>query len=312
MFQQTDEADSLSNLDGYFICENPSKNLDSFRGALYITEQTCVKVHNLDPTVSYTYGNGEHQNMIFTSVDMDNMLLRGSVIKNSGWAAGMVVFTGVNTKLSLNLCDSTFKFSNVEKKLNRYVYVVFGLWLLMAIFSTIVGGISSYSPFITNLGISQANGVVGVIYDFFTFFILYSFCVPMSLYVGLEFSRWMQAFYMKNDLDFYVEKEGCMRVGTSNLNDELGQIDFILSDKTGTITCNEMVYYGFSIGGNLYTRDLEEIRVEDYLHDKVDREIYATFLRALCIVNTVKPIQDGDDIVYRAESADEVCRLLFR
>lgn len=90
-----------------------------------------------------------------------------------------------------------------------------------------------------------------------------------------------------------------MRVGTSNLNDELGQIDFILSDKTGislslyederlgTITCNEMVYYGFSIGGNLYTRDLEEIRVEDYLHDKVDREIYATFLRALCIVNTV-------------------------
>ena len=133
MFQQTEEADSLSNLDGYFICENPSKNLDSFRGALYITEQTCVKVLHLDPTVSYTYGNGEHQNMIFTSVDMDNMLLRGSVIKNSGWAAGMVVFTGVNTKLSLNLCDSTFKFSNVEKKLNRYVYVIFGLWLLMAI-----------------------------------------------------------------------------------------------------------------------------------------------------------------------------------
>ncbi|KAK8803468.1 hypothetical protein WA158_001162 [Blastocystis sp. Blastoise] len=305
MFQQTDELDSLSNLKGVFLCEQPNKNLNSFTGTLYVDIQTGIKARQLDPTISLTNGEGDYSKYFFSSVDIDAMLLRGSCIKNSGWVAGMAVYTGDVTKLSLNLCESSFKFSKVEKKMNKYVPIVFILWLIMSIVSAIIGYCYSSNPFLLSLGISQSNGISGFLLDFCTFFVLYSFCVPMSLYVGLEFSRWVQAFYMSNDLDMFEEGEGAMRVGTSNLNDELGQIDFILSDKTGTITRNEMVYYGFSVGGLLFTREMKDIDLPIYMHDDLDREIFKKFMRVLCVVNTVKPVQDEDEIIYRAESADE-------
>ena len=67
------------------------------------------------------------------SVDSKNLLLRGSILKNSNWVAGMVVYTGRLTKLSLNMNISKFKFSGIETSLNSFVPKVLFLQLALTL-----------------------------------------------------------------------------------------------------------------------------------------------------------------------------------
>ena len=71
----------------------------------------------------------------------------------------------------------------------------------------------------------------------------------------------------------YVEGEGGMHVSTSTLNEELGNVDFILSDKTGTLTKNNMICYGFSMGGYRYLANSIPSKTESKETDHLNRPI---------------------------------------
>jgi phospholipid-translocating ATPase len=82
--------------------------------------------------------------------------------------------------------------------------------------------------------------------------------VPISLYVSIEFVRLLQAFFI------YADDDICYRNGDTkrrtvarswNLADDLGQIEYIFSDKTGTLTQNAMLFRQCSVGGKMYTGD---------------------------------------------------------
>ena len=86
-----------------------------------------------------------------------------------------------------------------------------------------------------------------------------TFC-PVSLYVSLTFARFGQSYFMQNDLEMYYEKTDTpMKVRTATLNEELGQISHIFSDKTGTLTCNIMDFRKASINGISYGVGITEI-----------------------------------------------------
>lgn len=172
--------------------------------------------------------------------------------------------------------------------------------------------------------------------DILTFIILYNNLIPISLIVTMEVVKFQQAQLINSDLDMYYAKTDTPALcRTSSLVEELGQIEYVFSDKTGTLTCNEMEFQCCSIAGVAYAAEVDEARREegegrdvwrtfDEMRTLLDagnpfvdssgptsvgspkeREIIREFLTLLAVCHTVIPdIKDGK-MVYQASSPDE-------
>ena len=75
--------------------------------------------------------------------------------------------------------------------------------------------------------------------------------MPISMLMTLELIRFFQAFLIMNDESLRTEEISC-EVQTSNLNEELGMIQYVFSDKTGTLTCNSMVFKKLYAAGQVF------------------------------------------------------------
>jgi phospholipid-transporting ATPase len=87
--------------------------------------------------------------------------------------------------------------------------------------------------------------------------------IPISLIVSLEFVRIFQSFFLNRDEDM-INADFKVRQNTFTINEELGQIEFIFTDKTGTLTANDMQYKYCIIGNQMYDKDLGTIQKEPW------------------------------------------------
>jgi phospholipid-transporting ATPase len=160
-----------------------------------------------------------------------------------------------------------------------------------------------------------------------TFIILFNNLIPLSLIVTMEFVKYGVAFTIDNDLDMYcVENDTAAAARTSSLVEELGQVDYIFSDKTGTLTRNIMEFKMATIGGVPYAETVPEDKrlvvkdngeIEGYydvnilLQHRANHEnaqIIDEFLTLLAVCHTVIPEHDEErpgNIIYQASSPDE-------
>ena len=316
----------LAHLQGKVECEKPNASLYTFTGNL-ITQGSKIPV------------------------DPSNVLLRGCVLKNTRWVCGVAVFTGKDSKVMMNSTDPPSKRSTLERSMDKLIMFMFGMMAIICL----VGAIGLPLTMDTNhwyLRLDAADyifdpegkPVVGAL-NFLTLLTLFSTLIPISLYVTVEVIKFVTAGQLINkDLGMYhAQSDTPALARTSNLNEELGQIQYIFSDKTGTLTCNLMEFMKCSIAGVTYGQGVTEIQraaakrlgqkvteVRMSSEGKMAREKFfnfddgrllngnwrkeaaadqiADFFRCLAVCQTVMPEGGSDDpalMQYQASSPDE-------
>ena len=229
----------------FFIeSEGPHSNLYSYNAAIR-WEQHDAK----DPSKApYTMAE---------PITINNLLLRGCQLRNTEWVLGVVMFTGEETKIMINQGITPSKRAKITKDLNWNVVYNFIILFGMCLVSGIVLGVFWAKPdtshkffeFGSYGGKPATDGVIA----FWAGVILFQNLVPISLYITLEIIRTAQAFFIYSDVLMYYETLDYPCTPKSwNISDDVGQIEYIFSDKTGTLTQNVMEFKKCTINGVPY------------------------------------------------------------
>ncbi|XP_067898450.1 phospholipid-transporting ATPase IF [Heterodontus francisci] len=224
----------LETLRAVITCHQPEPDLYRFVGQITIRGKPTDVLRPLGP---------------------ENLLLRGASLKNTNEVFGVAVYTGMDAKIALNYKSKSQKRSSVEKSMNTFLIVFLGILVIEAIISTILKYAWRYEPSYNERTVQEKNSskILTGISDFLAFLVLYNFIIPISLYVTVEMQKFLGSFFIVWDLDLYHEASGQRaQVNTSDLNEELGQVEYVFTDKTGTLTENEMKFRECSINGVKY------------------------------------------------------------
>ncbi|XP_071694162.1 probable phospholipid-transporting ATPase 4 [Rutidosis leptorrhynchoides] len=246
------------------LCFDAESKFDMFKGTV-----RCE-----DPNSSlYTFVANLEFNDSSYSLSPSQLLLRDSKLQNTDYVYGVVVFTGRDTKVVRNSMKSPSKRSRIERKMDHVIYVLFFMLLLISLVSSI-GSVKETDQEQTpkewwwylrlkddtDGSFDPDNPLVSGFLQFLRALILYGYLIPISLYVSIEVVKFLQAMLINNDQHLFDELSGrSVEARTSNLNEELGQVELILTDKTGTLTCNQMEFRKCSIEGVSYGGNVNEI-----------------------------------------------------
>ncbi|OMO59155.1 Cation-transporting P-type ATPase [Corchorus capsularis] len=326
-----DEA--LKKFRAVIKCEDPNEHLYSFIGTLYYECQQYP-------------------------LSLQQILLRDSKLKNTEFIYGVVIFTGHDTKVMQNAIDPPSKRTKIERRMDKIVYVLFSTLILVSFIGSLFFGIETkqdisganlrrwyLQPDKTTVFFDPRRASLAALFHFLTGLMLYGYLIPISLYVSIEIVKVLQSIFINQDQAMYDEETNRpAHARTSNLNEELGQVHTILSDKTGTLTCNSMEFVKCSIAGTAYGRGMTEVeaslarkrgesvpeqmpiesgksvkgfsfRDERIMNGQWVHEPHADkiqkFFRVLATCHTAVPeTTESGELVYEAESADEAAFLI--
>lgn len=242
------EDGSFTNLRQIIKCEDPNANLYSFVGTMDYKGMQ----HPLSP---------------------QQLLLRDSKLRNTDYIYGAVIFTGHDTKVMQNATEPPSKRSKIEKKMDNIIYLLLCSLLGIALLGSVFFGIWTKDdlrngepkrwylrPDDSTVFYDPKRAPLASFCHLLTALMLYNYFIPISLYISIEMVKILQAVFINQDIEMYDEEsDKPTHARTSNLNEELGQVDTILSDKTGTLTCNMMEFIKCSIAGTAYGQSVTEV-----------------------------------------------------
>ncbi|KAM3856008.1 phospholipid-transporting ATPase IK isoform 2-T2 [Vipera latastei] len=297
--------ENMAAFDGEVVCEEPNSQLHNFIGTLE--------------------WHGEKY-----PLDCEKILLRGCRIRNTEVCYGLVIYAGFDTKIMKNCGKIKLKKTKLCHLMDRLVLLI-TVTLLLTSFGLAIGSGLWATKFFQEHSYLFAfyHHTSALSYAFFAFWgflILLSLVIPMSMLITFEFIYLVNSCFINWDTEMYcAEKDTPAKARSTSLNDQLGQIEYIFSDKTGTLTQNIMTFKKCCINGTIYgsskksecsSMDLswnkyidKKLEFHDQLLlDTIRRDqdpIVREYIRLLALCHTVMVEEKENELVYQAASPDE-------
>ncbi|XP_059751064.1 probable phospholipid-transporting ATPase IIB isoform X6 [Balaenoptera ricei] len=175
---------------------------------------------------------------IHESLSIENTLWASTVVA-SGTVIGVVIYTGKETRSVMNTSNPKNKVGLLDLELNQLTKALFLALVALSVVMVTLQGFSG--PWYRSL---------------FRFLLLFSYIIPISLRVNLDMGKAAYGWMIMKD-----ENIPGTVVRTSTIPEELGRLVYLLTDKTGTLTRNEMVFKRLHLGTVSYGTDtMDEIQ----------------------------------------------------
>ncbi|MED6211735.1 Alanine--tRNA ligase [Stylosanthes scabra] len=230
---------------GLIKCEKPNRNIYGFQGNMEVDGKRL-------------------------SLGSSNIVLRGCELKNTNWAVGVAVYCGRETKAMLNNSGAPSKRSQLETHMNLEIIMLSVFLVTLCTVTSVCAAVwlkihnseLDLLPYYRKLdfleGERESYEYYGwgleILFTFLKSVIVFQVMIPISLYISMELVRVGQAYFMSRDSRMYdAATDSKFQCRALNINEDLGQIKYVFSDKTGTLTENKMEFQCASIWGVDYS-----------------------------------------------------------
>ncbi|CAD8137568.1 unnamed protein product [Paramecium pentaurelia] len=224
-------------------------------------------------------------------LSLENVMWASTVLAN-GNVDGIVIYNGFETRMAMNSRQPQTKFGKIDTEIN---YMSIMLFIAMGLLSIIITILSQ--PPLNALAISVS---------FVRYLILLSNIIPISMRVNVEFAKLIYCYKISIDQSI---KGTIPR--NSNIPESLGRIEYLLTDKTGTLTQNDMIFKKLSLKQQVYTYEnydemKKSLQTKQAIGNVEDDAILRDLLLAIALCHNVTPIEENGERQYQASSPDEV------
>lgn len=240
-----------------------------------------------------------------------NTILQSCYLRNTEWACGVAVYTGNETKLGMSRGIPEPKLTAMDAMIDKLTGAIFVFQIVVVMVLGIAGNVWKDT---------EARKLWYVLYPDegpwyellvipLRFELLCSIMIPISIKVSLDLVKSLYAKFIDWDREMIdLETDTPSHATNTAISEDLGQVEYILTDKTGTLTENKMVFRICCISGNFYGNEAGDASKDKQLLNAISSGSpdVVRFLTVMAICNTVIPVQSKTGaILYKAQSQDE-------